>query len=315
MSDDMNIRIGTRESKLATWQAEKIAGLLQDNGLANQLIFIKSEGDINLTTPLYEVGVQGIFTKALDIALLDNRIDIAVHSYKDVPTKLAEGLKVAAVLKRDDPADVMVCRNAFLQQEILHVQNKTAAQKIFLNIATSSIRRKAQWLHHFPYTAVDNIRGNVISRIQKLKSSQWHGAIFAAAGLQRLQLTEKETGPQIRLQWMVPAPAQGAMAIICRQDDMQMINACAALNDNDTALCTQAERDFLRYLLGGCATPIAALASITGDELTMNCDVTSPDGIQKITCTVTGNKNNVGLLAQKAATEIVQKGADKILHR
>ncbi len=315
MKDTMIIRIGTRDSRLATWQAEKVQLLLKNAGHVSKLVFIKSEGDINLVTPLYEVGVQGIFTRALDVALLAGKIDIAVHSYKDVPTKPAVGLQIAAVLQRDDPGDLLLCKNEEARNEIIKAGTSSLQKNIFFKIATSSIRRKAQWLHQFPNSGVDNIRGNVISRIEKLKSSNWHGAIFAAAGIERLQLTEEETGPQLKLPWMVPAPAQGAMAIMCRENDAKMLEACMPLNDGDTALCTLAERDFLRILLGGCSTPIAALARVMGQEMKMDCDITSTDGKEKITCTVEGKKNDAALLAQKAAEQILLKGAGKILKR
>ena len=189
------IRIGTRESKLAVWQATRVSNMLARQGHSCELVYIKSEGDINLVTPLYELGVQGIFTKALDIALLNNEIDIAVHSYKDIPTMPASGLMIAAVLKRDSPYDVLV-------------SNKPFNAETPITIATSSIRRRAQWLFKYPGSTIENLRGNVNTRIEKLKNSTWCGAIFAAAGLQRLGLTEQETGPQLLLDWMLPAPAQ-----------------------------------------------------------------------------------------------------------
>ena len=164
------LRVGTRKSPLAEWQAQKVVDLLADHNHHSEIVFIKSEGDLNLTTPLYELGIQGIFTKSLDIALLENRIDMAVHSYKDVPTLMAKGLKVVAVLKRGNPFDVLVCKN---REALIDLQNDVP-----LIIATSSIRRKAQWLHAHKYSQIENIRGNVNSRLQKLKDSFWHGAIL-----------------------------------------------------------------------------------------------------------------------------------------
>lgn len=298
------IRIGTRDSKLAVWQAEQVKDFLTDHNYQTELVFIKSEGDVNLTTPLYEVGVEGIFTKALDIALLENRIDVAVHSFKDVPTQLAKGLSVAAVLKRGNPFDVLVCRNADAQKAI-----QKGSQLI---IATSSIRRKAQWLYRYPDTILENIRGNVQSRLFKLQSSAWHGTIFAAAGLERLGLSDSETGPQLLLDWMLPAPAQGAIVIVCK-DEPGIKKICSVLNDDATLICTHIERDFLRLLQGGCSTPISALATIDEKEITLKGRVTSPDGSKNISILIKEKKENYSSIAQKAVDEIKLKGALELL--
>ena len=302
-----HIRIGTRESKLALWQAMQVSGYLnpQHN---NELILIKSEGDINLVTPLYELGVQGIFTKALDIALLEHRVDIAVHSYKDVPTQLAAGLQVAAVLKRGNPFDVMVCKNE------MSAENFNQPDGMF-SIATSSIRRRAQWLSRYPNYQIENLRGNVQTRLQKLQTSEWQGAIFAAAGLERLGLTEKETGPQIVLDWMLPAPAQGAVVIVCRKGDEQILEICAGINDEATAICTGVERDFLRILQGGCSTPIGAFAKMEEDDITLTCNITATDGSEVVSLTITENVANVALLAHNAAKVIIEKGGKALLHK
>ncbi|HJT75067.1 MAG TPA: hydroxymethylbilane synthase, partial [Chitinophaga sp.] len=173
------IRIGTRESQLALWQANKVKDLLEAQGYTTTLVPIKSEGDIDLVTPLYEIGVQGIFTKSLDLALLNNRIDIAVHSLKDVPTQLPKGIIQAAVLERGPVKDLLVYKKdtSFLEQE-----------GYIANIATSSVRRKAQWLRRFPRHQIHNLRGNVNTRLQKLAAENWDGAIFAAAGLERINV-------------------------------------------------------------------------------------------------------------------------------
>jgi hydroxymethylbilane synthase len=302
------IRIGTRESKLALWQAEEVNGQLLKAANETSLNFIKSDGDIDLITPLYELGVQGIFTKALDIALLENKIDIAVHSYKDVPTQLAKGLQIAAVLKRGNPFDVLVCRNDLKAGEFL---KKDAA----LIIATSSIRRKAQWLHHYPNSQINNLRGNVNTRLLKLASSNWHGAIFAGAGLERLGIDESKTGQQLLLDWMLPAPAQGAIAIVCRVNDTAIINGCIALNDEHTQICTQVERDFLRALQGGCSTPISAFAEIDENIIYLRGNVTATDGSESITIKLSEPLSNASLLAAKAAQQIIEKGAHKFLVR
>ncbi len=176
------IRIGTRESQLALWQATQVKGLLSEYHFESELIFIKSEGDIDLVTPLYEIGVQGIFTRSLDTALLNNKIDIAVHSLKDVPTQLPEGISQAAVLKRGPVNDLLVFKNEQAQERysclpIHHSQ---------LTIATSSIRRKAQWLNKYPNHVIHNLRGNINTRLKKLQEEDWDAAIFAQAGLERI---------------------------------------------------------------------------------------------------------------------------------
>ena len=181
------LKIGTRESQLAVWQATKVQTLLKENGVEAELIFIKSEGDKDLITPLYELGVQGIFTKNLDAALLNNKIDLAVHSMKDVPTLLANGIRQAAVLKRASYKDILVFKGD--KKEIEDELNSPfSIQNSPLIIATSSIRRKAQWLNRYPNHRIENLRGNVNTRLQKLKDNNWNGAIFAAAGLANRKL-------------------------------------------------------------------------------------------------------------------------------
>ncbi len=216
------IKIGTRESQLAVWQATLVKTLLEKNGVASELIYIKSEGDVDTVTPLYELGVQGIFTKALDAALINKRIDIAVHSLKDVPTKLANGIRQAAVLSRASYKDIFVYKNdcSFLEDK-----NSNAI------IATSSIRRIAQWLHRYPKHGIDNLRGNVNTRLRKIDEHNWNGAIFAAAGLERINLRPENS---VDLDWMLPAPAQGAINIVCRSEDNFSFDACNKLNDELT---------------------------------------------------------------------------------
>jgi len=310
------IRIGTRESQLAVWQADKVKSLLNQQGIDAELVFIKSEGDIDLVTPLYEVGVLGIFTKTLDIALLQNRIDIAVHSYKDVPTQYAKNLQIAAILPRANPYDLLVCKNEAAAALVRHPNTFTASQddeKSLPTIATGSIRRKAQWLHRYPHYQVENLRGNVNLRLEKLHRSNWHGAIFAAAGLERLGFEADKTGPQITLDWMLPAPAQGAIAVACRQGDEEMLAVCAQFNHVETQICTQVERDFLRILEGGCSTPIGALVTVLGDEIRFTGNITATDGSEQITVFHTEKIENAPLLANKAAQDILAKGADRLL--
>ncbi len=264
------IKIGTRESQLAVWQARLVQNLLQKNGVASELVYIKSEGDVDTITPLYELGVQGIFTKALDIALLNHHVDIVVHSMKDVPTKLAEGINQAAVLERASFKDIIVYKN---DASFLEDKNSIAT------IATSSIRRTAQWLHRYPNHSIENLRGNVNTRLRKVSEHNWNGAIFAAAGLERIDLRPKAS---VDLDWMLPSPAQGAIIIVCREDDKELFTICSKFNDENTALCTKIERDFLRALAGGCSTPISALALQQNDTIIFKGNICSIDGRQII---------------------------------
>jgi hydroxymethylbilane synthase len=294
-------RIGTRESQLAVWQATTVKNLLEQHGHASELVFIKSEGDIDLQTPLYEMGVQGIFTRSLDIALLNNHIDIAVHSMKDVPTQLPAGIAQAAVLQRASYKDLLV----YKKDGIDFLDDATATAII----ATSSIRRKAQWLHRYPHHQMENLRGNVNTRLRKLQESNWNGAIFAAAGLERIGLRPAHS---IELDWMLPAPAQGAIMVVCRQEDNMALEACLPFNDADTALCTKIERDFLRALLGGCATPISALATIANGRIDFRGNVLSTDGKEIVDTTLSAELTSAATLGIQAADIVLQKGAAAI---
>ncbi|MBZ5858587.1 hydroxymethylbilane synthase [Flavihumibacter profundi] len=260
------IRIGTRDSQLAVWQATHVQNLLQEKGFASELVMIKSDGDIDLVTPLYEMGVTGVFTKTLDAALLSNRIDIAVHSMKDVPTQMAKGIIPAAILERANYTDLLVPKTT---TSFLDNPDDVAM------IATSSIRRKAQWLNRYPNHTITNLRGNVNTRLRKLSEEDWDAAIFAAAGLERIGLRPPHA---IELHWMLPAPAQGAILIVCREVDNYSHEVCSQLNHAPTAICTRMERDFLRTLSGGCATPISALATMENDKVIFNGNIFSPDG-------------------------------------
>ena len=298
---DKVLRIGTRESQLAVWQATTVQQLLHRQGYKAELVYIKSEGDTDLHTPLYEIGVQGIFTRALDIALLKGDIDLAVHSMKDVPTIMAKGIVQAAVLPRASYRDILVPRPG--------KKFTGAAAEPYL-IATSSIRRKAQWLNRYPTSTIENLRGNVNTRLRKVAESNWHGAIFAAAGLERIALRPDNA---VELDWMLPAPAQGAILIACKANDERILDACAPINDAPTEICTRVERDFLKALLGGCATPISALAKVNDGYITLSGNILSVDGIRKVDIHMhVPVADNAGLGA-KAANELLNNGGQAIL--
>jgi hydroxymethylbilane synthase len=262
------IRIGTRESQLAVWQATLVQQLLAANHVSSELVYIKSEGDIDLVTPLYALGVQGIFTRTLDAALLSGKIDIAVHSMKDVPTQLAQGIVQAAVLERGSFDDVFVPKE---ETDFLEDLQSVAT------IATSSVRRKAQWLRRYPNHFIENIRGNVNTRLQKVLDNDWKGAVFAAAGLERIGLLPINA---VNLDWMLPAPAQGAIMVVCRENDEVISEACKPLHHFDTAACVQIERDFMQRLMGGCTAPISAHATLQHDHIQFRGNVLSLNGSQ-----------------------------------
>lgn len=282
------------------WQAHAVQQLLAENGFESELVFIKSEGDIDLQTPLYEIGIQGIFTRSLDIALLHNKIDIAVHSMKDVPVQLAKGIVQAAVLQRASYKDLFVYKetDSFLAD--------TTSKAV---IATSSIRRKAQWLHRYPQHTIENLRGNINTRLQKVKDNNWQGAIFAAAGLERIHLRPSNC---VELDWMLPAPAQGAIVVVCREKDNFCADACMLFNDANTALCVKIERDFLKTLLGGCSTPISALAEVNNDTIIFKGNIVTPGGEKKIETSAAVLIDFADDAGVQSAIDILEKGGQEI---
>ena len=298
---DTPIRIGTRNSQLARWQAEHVADILQAHGHITQLVPISSQGDLDLSTPLYAMGVEGVFTRHLDAALLAGQIDIAVHSMKDVPTVLAQGLVQAAVLQRGPVKDLLVYRysDAFL-----------SAPDRSCTIATGSIRRRAQWLHRYPNSTLTGLRGNVNTRLAKLAGSDWDGALFAAAGLERIGLRPERS---VELPWMLPAPAQGAILVACKATDTASKAHCRVLHDPDTALCVKLERDFLRTLHGGCSTPISALAELRDGNVIFQGNVLSPDGRQKAAITKEAPVASAASLGVRAAAQLLQDGGQPIV--
>src|SRR5690606_36742775 len=231
------IRIGTRDSELALWQAHTVEKKLNDLGYATEIVAVKSEGDVVLDIPLYEFGITGIFTKTLDIAMIKGQVDIAVHSMKDVPTALPKGIVQAAVLERANVRDILVHKGNL---DFLHDAG---------TIATGSLRRQAQWLNRHPNHKVNDLRGNVNTRLRKLSENDWNGAVFASAGLERINLLPEN---HLVLDWMIPAPAQGAMLVVAMEEDTYTREALAKLNDNKTEVATHIERQFLKKLEGGC---------------------------------------------------------------
>ena len=306
------IRIGTRDSQLAIWQATTVKKQLDNLGYNTELITIKSDGDIILDKPLYELGITGIFTKTLDAAMISGKVDIAVHSMKDVPTALPNGIVQAAVLERASALDILIHKdNLDLNEEVL-------------TIATGSLRRQALWWNKYPNHKVVNIRGNVNTRLQKLKDNDWDGAIFAAAGLERLGfINSKEVkspsfgGVGEALDWMIPAPAQGAMVVLVMENDGFTIDAVSQLNDIETEICTYIERQFLRTLEGGCTAPIGAFAKYNQNEDTIDFKgvLLSIDGKQKLEIDKTVDISDWKKLGFNSAQEILENGGAKLMKK
>ncbi len=295
------LRIGTRDSKLATWQAEHVSGKLRGLGIDTELVFVKSEGDLDLNTPLTEMGGKGVFTKALDDALLNDEIDLAVHSFKDLPTENPLPLKVAAVLEREDPRDSLVAPRGtgFLDD---------ASVKAV--IATSSNRRRAQWLHRYPGHEITNIRGNVQTRLRKVDENGWEGAIFAAAGLKRINLDHHIAE---YLDWMVPAPAQGAVAVMIREKDKELEKKISQIEHAESALCTGIERELLNKMEAGCSAPVGAFAWIEKGVLILHAVALTLDGSLQYDVELTAPVDKAQGLGIKAAQTLLDKGADSVI--
>lgn len=261
------IRIGTRNSPLAMWQAKEVEQKLQNLGYETVLVPVLSSGDKNLNQPLYSLGITGVFTKDLDIALLNNEIDIAVHSLKDVPTILPQNIEVSAVLERDFPQDVLVRKSSS--------KNKDLAE---LKIATSSLRRRAFWSEKFPNTQFSDIRGNVQTRLKKLEEGDFDATLFSLAGIKRMEMElEYEM-----LDFMISAPSQGVVAISSRVDDVETKAILQKINHKTTQICVEIERSFLRTLEGGCTAPIGAIAVFKENKIKFSGRLNSLDGSKTI---------------------------------
>lgn len=295
------IRIGTRDSALAVWQAEQVHEYLSRAGYDSELVFIKSDGDLDLVTPLYAMGVQGVFTRALDVALLNGRIDLAVHSMKDVPIQLPAGIIQMAILPRGPVHDLLLFK---------HPPADLANDAVSRDIATSSIRRRAQWLYRYPNHQMHNVRGNVQTRLEKFYQEPWDGIIFAQAGLERLGLIP--TGAMV-LEWMLPAPAQGAILVTGRAADEYLLSKCSSMHDPQADLCVSIERDFLKHLMGGCSTPIGALARIEADHLHFEGNIVLPSGQDKIDIQLTVPLSHAEELGRLAAERIKADGGAELL--
>ncbi|HMK33996.1 MAG TPA: hydroxymethylbilane synthase [Desulfomonilaceae bacterium] len=299
----MNLTIGTRGSALALWQAEHVAAAIEKRYTHVHVALrkIKTQGDKILDTPLAKIGTKGLFTKEIEEALLEGRVNLAVHSMKDVPTDLPRGLKLAAVMQREDPRDV------FLSRDGRGLRDLKAGERI----GTSSLRRKAFLLNRFPGLDVISIRGNVETRIRKIETENLSGILLAAAGIKRMGMEERITeyvDPEI----MIPAIGQGALAIEIREDDPETEAFIAHLNDPGTATCVRVERAFLMRLGGGCQVPIAAHCTQQGSEIRVAGAVVHPDGNPIFRDLVVTNSSSPDT-GTRLADALIKQGADEIL--
>lgn len=294
------MRIGTRDSKLAVWQARKVQSLLLTLGHSSELVFLKSPADSDLKTPLHQFGGTGIFTKVLDHALLQGEIDLAVHSLKDYPTLPPDGIHIPAVLERGSHEDIIVYK-----ESLSFLQKNEEAQ-----IATGSIRRIAQWKSKFPNHKMLPLRGNVQTRLKKLEDSPWQGAIFAKAGLERVEIlpTKHEV-----LDWMIPAPAQGVIGITCLKNNPKLSEILEKLNHNKTFKEAFIERSFLNKIEGGCSAPVGALAKIEKDEIKFKAGVFALNGERKVIFEGKFPVDSWRNAGKDAAIEVLNDGGKEIM--
>ena len=295
------LRLGTRASALARWQAEWVAAQLTELGVGVELVPITTQGDVK-SGPLGQIGGQGLFTKELQRALLDEQIDLAVHSLKDLPTAPVEGLLIAAVPPRESTADVLISPQA---RRIGELPDEA-------RVGTGSLRRKAQLLHLRPDLVIEDIRGNVETRLRKLEEGEYDAIILAEAGLKRLGLADRirhVIPPTV----MLSAVGQGALGIETRTDDARTRKLVALLDHEPTHLAVVAERMLLFTLRAGCLAPVGGLAQVAGERLTLSAVVLSPDGRQRVTAAAAMTTNDATYLGQAVAEELLAQGAAKLI--
>lgn len=298
------LKIATRQSPLALWQAEHIRARLQElhPDLTVELVKFVTQGDKILDTPLAKIGGKGLFVKELEAALLDGRADLAVHSMKDVPMALPEGLTLAVICEREDPLDAFVS-NQF---------EKFADLPQGAKVGTSSLRRKSQILKQRPDLQIIDLRGNVGTRLAKLDDGQYDAIILASAGLKRLGLSERIRHcltPDISL----PAVGQGALGLECRAADQDVLALIQPLLHEETDVCVRAERAFNAYLEGGCQVPIAGYATLQGGTIHIEGRVGSPDGQTLLRAELTDEASNAQQLGENLARNLLNQGAGELL--
>lgn len=301
----MKLTIGTRGSGLAMWQARHVARAIEDNhpGVSVDLLIIKTRGDKILDTPLAQIGGKGLFTKEIEDALLENKVDLAVHSLKDVPTELPGDLKLGAIMEREDPRDVFISRDGKSIEELGQSDR----------IGTSSLRRKAFLLNRYPALDIVPIRGNVDTRLKKIESENMSGVILAAAGIIRMGLASRVTC-YVDPEFMIPAIGQGALAIETRVNDPIVDEIVTRLDHPDTAVCVAAERAFLHRMGGGCQVPMAAHCVKDGEGVWLSAAVVHPDG----TAIVRGEEGGScfdATIGTRLADSLLSRGAAEILRQ
>lgn len=292
------LKIGTRNSPLALWQAYEVESKLKTLGFETEIVPIISSGDKNLNQPLYALGITGVFTKDLDIALLNKEIDIAVHSLKDVPTQLPYNIQISAVLERDFPEDVLV-RND--DSEPLDIE--------VLKIATSSLRRRAFWLKEFPETEFADIRGNVQTRLKKLDDGIANATIFSLAGIKRINLDI--TYEQIP--FLLQAPSQGVVAIASLSDNDKLNERLKTISHKETEICVTIEREFLKTLEGGCTAPIGAKAEVLDGQIRFIGRLCSLDGKNCIETDEIFDWNDSENFGEKIALKVLENGGKELM--
>ncbi len=300
------LRIATRKSPLAMWQAEHVKSRLMEahQGLDVELVTFTTQGDKILDTPLAKIGGKGLFVKELEVAILEGKADIAAHSIKDVPVEFPEGLFLATILEREEPCD------AFVSNTINSVQTLPEGAVI----GTCSLRRKCQLLRKRPDLIIKDLRGNVNSRLEKLDNGDYDAIILACAGLVRLDM-EKRIKQRISSSWILPAVGQGAIGLEARIDDQEVLDLISVLNHEDTADRISAERALNKGLNGGCQVPIASYAMLDGDTLHLQALVGEPDGSLIIESDISGHRNEAEQLGAKLAEELLSNGAKEILDK
>jgi len=301
-----NLKLGTRGSALALWQANWTKAELEKRwtGLTVELVPIKTTGDKILDVPLAKIGGKGLFTKEIDEALLDGRIDLAVHSMKDVPFQLPDGTDFAAIPEREDPRDAFISNGLQLDQ----LADPVRAARI----GTSSLRRQVQLRHRFPRLNLVTLRGNVDTRLRKLASGEFDGIILAAAGLKRLGHEERIT-QILDDDVMVSAVGQGALGIVCRASDSSTRSLLQVLDHTPTRTAVTAERGFLRALGGSCQVPVAGKARLVGERLILKGLIASLDGTRVLTEEVAGGTDDPAGLGIQLGQKLLSLGAGEIL--
>ena len=299
------LRIGSRGSQLALWQAEHIKSLLESRhpGLTVTITKIKTTGDKITDVPLAMVGGKGLFVKEIEDALLKHEIDIAVHSMKDVPTLFPAGLCMAAITERQDPRDVLISRDGI---SFTHLPEGA-------HIGTSSLRRISQLLNQRPDLKISPLRGNLDTRLKKLESGEYDAIILAAAGIIRLGWADRIT-EFLPVNLSIPAIGQGALSIECREADREVLDMIAWLDHTESSLCVRAERGFLKRLEGGCQVPIGAYAVITGERMIeMEGFIASVDGKRMVRDTKKGSEENPEEIGIALAESLLSQGGEEIL--